>query len=61
MLFFMGKRISIKIAAIIGIVELFAMSLLFLIINHNLTKVLEKKAINEMNVIAADRAQLVET
>lgn len=61
MLFLKSRKISLKIAAVTGIVEIFAMTLLFLIINQNLTKVLEKKAMDDMNVIAADRAQLVET
>ena len=61
MLLFKKKRISIKIAAIIGIVEIIAMTLFFLIINQNLSKVLEHKAMSDMNMIIRDRAQLVET
>lgn len=55
------SRISIKIAALIGLVEVVAMSLFFLIINQNLSKILEHKAMSDMNVIIRDRAQLVET
>ena len=61
-MFFLKKsRISIKIAALIGLVEVVAMSLFFLIINQNLSKILEHKAMSDMNVIIRDRAQLVET
>ena len=55
------KKISIKIAIIIGIVELLAMALLFVAVNHSLTSILAVKAINDMNAIARDKAQLVET
>ena len=50
-----------KIAALIGLVEVVAMSSFFLIINLTLSKLLENKAMSDMNVIARDRAQLVET
>ena len=46
---------------IIGLVEIVAMMLLFLVMNRSLTNILEVKAIHEMNVIAHDRAQIVET
>ena len=55
------KKISIKIAIIIGIVELLAMALLFVAVNHSLTSILAVKAISDMNAIARDKAQLVET
>lgn len=57
----MNKKISIKIAVIIGIVELISMTALFCITNYNLTKLLENKAISDIEVIVKDRAQLVET
>ena len=44
-----SKRISLKIAAMVGTVEIIAMTALFLIINHSLTKVLENKAMSDMN------------
>ena len=57
----MGKnKIGVKIALLIGIVEIIAMSVLFLVMNHNLTRILETKAVHDMNVIARDRAQIVE-
>ena len=56
-----GKRISLKIVAMVGTVEVIAMTALFLIINHSLTKVLEDKAMRDMNIIARDRAQIVES
>lgn len=55
------KRISRRIAILVGIVEIAAMTVLFLIVNYNLTKVLHTKAFKDMDVIARDRAQLVET
>lgn len=55
------KRISIKIAAIIGAIGLIAMAALFFTINHFLTAILEKKSIEDMNVIVRDRAELIET
>lgn len=55
------RRISLKIAAMVGTVEIIAMTALFLIINHSLTKVLENKAMSDMNIIARDRAQVVES
>lgn len=54
------KKISIKIAIIIGLVEFLAMGLLFVAVNHSLTTTLANKAINDMNAIARDRAQIVE-
>ena len=54
------KKISVKIALIIGSVEVIAMTVLFFIINYNLTNILGNKAINDMNVIASDRANLIE-
>ena len=56
-----SKRISLKIAAMVGTVELITMTAFFLIINHSLTKVLENKAMSDMNIIARDRAQIVES
>lgn len=56
-----NKRISLKIAAMVGTVELITMSAFFLIINLSLTKVLENKAMSDMNIIARDRAQIVES
>ena len=55
------RSIGNKIAMIIGLVEVIAMILLFLVMNQSLTKILESKAIHDMNVIAHDRAQIVET
>lgn len=55
------NRISLKTAAIIGVVQLFATTALFLVIDHFLTKVLEQKSVEDMNIIAKDRAELVET
>ena len=55
------KRVSFKIAILVGIVEIIAMFLLFLVMNHNLTEILTAKAISDMDVIARDRAQLVES
>ena len=55
------KRIAGKIALLIGLVEIIAMVILFLVMNHNLTRILEAKAIHDMNVIAKDRAMIVET
>lgn len=56
-----SRRISLKIAAMVGTVEIIAMTALFLIINLGLTKVLEDKAMSDMKIIARDRAQLVES
>ena len=55
------KRVSFKIALIIGVVEIIAVLLLFIVTNHHLTEILTQKAIADMNIIAKDRAQLVET
>ena len=57
----MRKNIGNKIALLIGLVEIIAMTILFLVMNQNLTRILEAKAIHDMNVIACDRAQIVET
>ncbi len=57
----MRKSIGNKIAMLIGLVEIIAMTILFFVINQNLTRILETKAIHDMNVIACDRAQIVET
>lgn len=57
----MRKKIGNKIALLIGLVEIIAMTILFLVMNQNLTRILEAKAIHDMNVIACDRAQIVET
>ncbi len=54
------KRIGNKIAILIGLVEIIAMTILFFVMNHYLTRILEVKAIHDMNVIARDRAQIVE-
>jgi len=56
-----SRRISLKIAAMVGSVEIIAMTAFFLIINFSLTKVLKDKAMSDMNIIARDRAQLVES
>ena len=55
------KKTSIKIAALIGIVELLAMSVLFVALNYGITKILKNHAISSMNSFARDRAQIVET
>ncbi|MCR5451705.1 MAG: sensor domain-containing diguanylate cyclase [Lachnospiraceae bacterium] len=55
------KRISIKIAFVIGLVEIITMAVLFFVMNQNLTGILEKTSIEDMNVIAKDRAGIVET
>ena len=55
------RRISLKIAAVTGIVEIIAMTALFFTTNHFLTKILEQKSIADMQIIAKDRAELVET
>ncbi|MBQ7507366.1 MAG: cache domain-containing protein [Lachnospiraceae bacterium] len=55
------RSIGNRIAMIIGLVEIVAMMLLFLVMNRSLTNILEVKAIHDMNVIAHDRAQIVET
>lgn len=55
-----SRRIGIKIALLIGLVETAAMVILFLIMNYSLTRILEDKAVSDMNVIARDRAQIVE-
>ncbi len=55
------KRIAGKIALLIGLVEIIAMVILFLVMNQSLTRILEAKAIHDMNVIAKDRAMIVET
>ncbi|MBR4769134.1 MAG: hypothetical protein IK088_09190, partial [Lachnospiraceae bacterium] len=59
----MAKRskISFRIALIVGVVEILAMAALFLIMNQTLTRILEKNAISDLNVIAKDRAQIIET
>lgn len=56
-----NRKISQRIAILVGIVEIVAMAALFIITNHNVTKVLETKAFKDMDVMAKDRAQLVET
>lgn len=55
------KRIGNKIAILIGLVEIVAMMALFFVMNYYLTRILETKAIHDMNVIASDRAHIVET
>ncbi len=55
------KRVSLKTAIAVGIVEVIAMLLLFIVIDHYLTEILRAKAISDMEVIATGRAQLVET
>ncbi len=55
-----NKRIGIKIALLIGLVEIAAMVILFIVMNQSLTRILEDKAIDDMNVIARDRASIVE-
>lgn len=55
------RSVSVKIAFRIGILEAIAMTLLFVIINMIMTVILQDKAIRDMNVIARDRAELVET
>lgn len=54
------KNIGVKIALLLGAVEIIAMVVLFLVMDDNLTKILEEKAIKDMNVIAQDRAELAE-
>ena len=56
-----SKRISIKIAFLVGTVEIISMLTLFLLINFNLSKILEKKAIKDMSIIAKERAYIIET
>ncbi|MCR5748555.1 MAG: diguanylate cyclase [Lachnospiraceae bacterium] len=56
-----NKRISAKIAYVIGLVEIAAMMLLFFVVNSYLTRILQDKSIHDMNVIARDRAGIVET
>lgn len=55
------RKISRKIALMVGIVEIAAMAALFIIANYNMTRVLQTKAFRDMDVIAGDRAKLVET
>lgn len=55
------KKINLKIAILVGLVEITAMSTLFFIVNRHLSRILEVKAINDMDVIAKDRALLIET
>ena len=54
------SRVSIKIALMIGAVEVIAMLILYVIVDLNMTKTLEIQAIDDLNVIAGDRAALVE-
>ena len=54
------KRISRKIIALIGFMEIAAMLILYFVANFHITKILKTKAIHDMNVIARDRAHLVE-
>lgn len=55
------KKISIKIAIIIGLVEILAMALLYVAVNESLTKILGIQAIDDMNIISKDRAHIIET
>ncbi|MBQ7679253.1 MAG: cache domain-containing protein, partial [Butyrivibrio sp.] len=57
----MKNRISVKIALMIGVVQIIAMIIFFAVMNYYLTGTLEDRAFRDMNVIAGDRAQLVET
>jgi diguanylate cyclase (GGDEF)-like protein/PAS domain S-box-containing protein len=55
------KKISTKIAFIIGAVEIVTMVLLFIVTNSNLTGTIEAKSVNDLAVIAKDRALVLET
>ena len=57
----MKKYVTARLTVVIGAVALVSMTLLFLVVNHHITKVLQEKAVADMNVIAGDRAELVET
>ncbi|MCR5625711.1 MAG: sensor domain-containing diguanylate cyclase [Lachnospiraceae bacterium] len=54
------KKVSVKIAYIIGVVEIAAMVILFLILNNSLTRILYNKSVQDMKVIAKDRAEIVD-
>ncbi len=54
------KNLGVKIALLIGGVEIIAMIILFIVMNYNLTGILETKAIQDLSVNARDRAQIVE-
>ena len=55
------KRIGVKIALLIGAVEILAMAVLFAVIDRNVTNILEDRVIRDMNMIADDHAELVES
>ena len=57
----MKKHVATKITALIGVVVIIAMTGLFFIMNYVITDMLDTKVMNDMGVIADDRAQLVET
>ena len=57
----MKKHVTARLTVVIGAVALISMALLFLVVNHHITTMLKDKAVADMNVIAGDRAELVET
>ena len=55
------KKVSFKVALFVGIVEIITMSVLYILINHYMTAVLEEKAMKDMNVVAKDRAEMIDS
>lgn len=57
----MKIRENIKIAILIGIIEAVLMFIMFLVIDFNLSGILKKNAVDNMHIVARDRAQIVES
>ncbi len=56
-----NNKISFRIAMIVGIVVTLAMLLLFAVVNLNLSMELTNRVKRDMNLIAKDRSQIIET
>ena len=57
----MKKHVVVRLTVVIGAVSLISMILLFFVLDYCATTKIQEKAIGDMDVIANDRAQLVET
>ncbi len=56
-----NNKISFRIAMIVGIVVTLEMLLLFAVVNLNLSMELTNRVKRDMNLIAKDRSQIIET
>ena len=55
------KKVSFKVALLVGTVEIITMAVLFLLINRSVTQVLTDKVMKDMDIAAKDRAEIVDT